>query len=217
MTESNKLNLLIVEDHALTLFGLKTVLSSKDFVNEIFEAQTGAKALSLFENNKIDIAIVDLGLPDINGISLSKKIKAISKNTKIIILTSHNNQEEVIESFKNGASAYCSKEIDTAILSDVIEHVRYGAMWLDPSVAEIITNCLSMKNTINEKNLESYNFTTREKEILKLLVNGFDNLEMSKKLSVSLHTVKAHICNILQKLDVKDRTQAAIKVLKLMK
>ncbi|MCQ2958494.1 MAG: response regulator transcription factor [Candidatus Gastranaerophilales bacterium] len=217
MAENNKLNLLIVEDHSLTLFGLKTVLSSKDFVNEIFEAQTGAKALSLFENNKIDIAIVDLGLPDINGISLSKKIKAISKNTKIIILTSHNNQEEVIESFKNGASAYCSKEIDTAILSDVIEHVRYGAIWIDPSISNIVLDCIADRNAVNEKALEAYNFTSREMEIIKLLVNGYDNLQMSKKLAVSLYTIKAHICNILQKLDAKDRTQAVVKVMKFMK
>lgn len=211
----NKINLLIVEDHALTLFGLRTILNTKEFINEIFEAQNATKALSLFEKKKIDIAIVDLGLPDINGIELTKKIKALSKKTKIIILTSHNREEEVIECFKNGANAFCSKEIDTKVLSEVIEHVQYGAMWIDPAISEVVTNHLLSKNTLNEKNLESYNFTTREKEILKLLVNGYDNAQMSEKLSVSLHTVKAHICSILQKLSVKDRTQAAIKAIKL--
>ena len=215
MDNNEKINLLIVEDHTLTVFGLKTVLNTKDFVNEIFEAQNGAKAISIIEKNIIDIAIVDLGLPDINGIELTKKIKNISKNTKIIILTSHNNQEEVISSLKNGANAYCSKEIDTKILCEVINHVRYGAIWLDPCVSKIIADNLSYKNTLKDKNLESFNFTTREKEILKLLINGYDNAQMSKILSVSLHTVKAHICNILQKLNVKDRTQAVIKAIKL--
>ncbi len=215
MPDNDRINLLIVEDHALTLFGLKTVLNTKDFINEIFEAQNAAKAISAVEKNKIDIAIIDLGLPDINGIELTEKIKSISYNTKIIILTSHNNREEVIESFKNGANAYCSKEIDTKILSEVIEHVKYGAMWIDPAVSSIVLDGLTSKNTLKEESMESYNFTVREKEILKLLINGYDNAQMSKVLSVSLHTVKAHICNILQKLHVKDRTQAAIKAIKL--
>jgi len=217
MTDNTKINLLIVEDHALTLFGLKTVLNSKEGIKEIFEAQNALKALNIIKKTQIDIAIVDLGLPDMNGMELSKKIKELSPSTKIIILTSHNNKEEVIECLKNGARAYCSKEIDTAILSEVIEHVKYGAVWIDPAVATIVENCLCAENTINETNIEKYNLTVREKEILKLLVNGLDNAEMSKKLSVSLHTVKAHICNILQKMNVKDRTQAAVKAIKIIK
>ena len=196
---------------------MKTILNTKEFISEVFEAQNAIKALSIIEKNKIDIAIVDLGLPNINGLELTKRIKNISPKTKIIILTSHNNQEEVVESYKNGASAFCSKEIDTNILSEVIEHINYGALWVDPAVSEIILDCIHNENTLNEKNMDIYNFTTREKDILKLLVNGYDNAEMSKKLSVSLHTVKAHICNILQKLDVKDRTQAAIKAINLFK
>jgi len=215
MSNSNKINLLIVEDHALTLFGLKTVLSTKSFINEIFESQNATKAITVVEKNKIDIAIIDLGLPDFNGLELTKKLKKISPKTKIIILTSHNNKEEVIECFQLGASAFCSKEIDTNILSEVVEHVNYGAIWVDPSIFEIIIDCISNKNSLNEKNMEKYNFTSREKEILNLLVNGYDNAEMSKKLAVSLYTVKAHICNILQKLNVKDRTQAAIKAIRL--
>ena len=105
--------------------------------------------------------------------------------------------------------------IDTKILSEVIEHVNLGAIWIDPVVASIIREELACRNTLKEKSMEEYNFTAREKEILKLLVNGYDNAQMSEILAVSLHTVKAHICNILQKLDVKDRTQAAIKAIKL--
>jgi len=217
MTLINKIDLLIVEDHALTMFGLKTVLNTKSFINKIFEAQNAMKAISIIEKQSIDIAIVDLGLPDINGIELTQKIKNISPKTKIIILTSHNNQEEVVECLKNGVNAYCSKEIDTAILSEVIEHVKYGAIWIDPCVANIVADCINEKNQLNEKNIESYNFTFREKEILQLLINGYDNAQMSQKLSVSIHTVKAHICNILQKLNVKDRTQAVIKAIKFMR
>lgn len=217
MHEDKKINLLIVEDHALTLFGLKTILKTKEFINEIFEAQNASKALSILEKTPIDIAIVDLGLPNINGLELTKKIKENYPKTKVIILTSHNNQEEVIESFKNGARAFCSKEIDTNILSEVVEHVNYGSLWIDPAVSDIILDCINNKNTLNEKSMEIYNFTSREKEILKLLVNGYDNAEMSKKLAVSLHTVKAHICNILQKLNVKDRTQAALKAIDIFK
>ena len=108
MQEDKKINLLIVEDHALTLFGLKTVLATKDFVREILEAQNATKALAILEKKNVDIAIVDLGLPDINGIELTLKIKSISPKTKIIILTSHEKQEEVVACFRNGANAYCS-------------------------------------------------------------------------------------------------------------
>ena len=138
MQNDDKINLLIVEDHALTLFGLKTVLSTKNFVNEILEAQNAKKALAIIEKKDIDIAIVDLGLPDINGIELTQKIKCFSSKTKVIILTSHQNKEEVIACFKNGASAYCSKEIDTKILSEVISHVNIGAIWIDPAVSSVI-------------------------------------------------------------------------------
>jgi len=217
MQNSEKINLLLVEDHALTLFGLKTVLNSQDFVQNTFEAQNAAKALSIIEKNKIDIAVVDLGLPDLNGIELCKKIREISKDIKIIILTSHNNRDEVIESLKHGARAYCSKETDTNILCDVIRHVNYGAMWIDPCVADVISFSLTCQQELAEKDIEGYHFTSREKEILTLLINGYENMEMAQTLSVSLHTVKAHICNILQKLDVKDRTQAVIKAMKMMK
>ena len=156
MQEDKKINLLIVEDHALTLFGLKTVLATKDFVREILEAQNATKALAILEKKNVDIAIVDLGLPDINGIELTLKIKSISPKTKIIILTSHEKQEEVVACFRNGANAYCSKEIDTKILSEVIEHVNLGAIWIDPVVASIIREELACRNTLKEKSATTW-------------------------------------------------------------
>ena len=210
-----KKNILIVEDHELTRFGLKTTFEDVDFVDVIYEAASAEDALEIFKNNPVDVVIMDLGLPNMNGIDATQAIHSLNKDTKIIILTSHNKREEVITCFRNGANAYCSKEIDTKILSEVIEHINYGACWIDPSVAQLVIEELTCKNVLQETNMEKYNFTAREKEILKLLVNGYDNAQMAEILAVSLHTVKAHICNILQKLEVKDRTQAAIKAIKL--
>jgi two-component system NarL family response regulator len=107
-----KINILIVEDHELTRFGLKTTFENVDFVNTLYEADSAETALEIFNNNPIDVVIMDLGLPNMNGIDATKKIRQTNKDVKIIILTSHNDEKEVINSLKAGANAYCSKEIN---------------------------------------------------------------------------------------------------------
>ena len=107
-----KKNILIVEDHELTRFGLKTTFEDVDFIGVIYEAASAEDALEIFKNNQIDIVIMDLGLPNMNGIDAAKAIHDMNKDTKIIILTSHNDEKEVLNSLKAGANAYCSKEIN---------------------------------------------------------------------------------------------------------
>ncbi|MDD3593793.1 MAG: response regulator transcription factor [Candidatus Gastranaerophilales bacterium] len=212
--EKNSVNVLIVEDHSLTLFGLKTVFKEQDFIGEIFEAQNAADAIEYCHNKKIDIAIIDLGLPDMDGITLTKQIKQLSNQTKIVILTSHKTKEDVTDALKSGASAYCNKEIDIMNLLKVIEQVNLGALWIDPAVSKIVIDTLCTGRHNDFENINKYCLTEREKSVLKLMCEGLTNLEMSNKLSVSIHTIKAHICSILQKLSVEDRTRAVIKALK---
>ncbi len=109
-------NILIVEDHELTRFGLRTTFDGVDFIGTIYEAEYAQKAIDIINNNKIDLIIMDLGLPNIDGIEITKKIRLKNKEVKIVILTSHNDEKEVLNSLKAGANAYCSKEL---ILSDL--------------------------------------------------------------------------------------------------
>lgn len=207
-------NILIVEDHELTRFGLRTTFSEAEFVNEIFEAEYAQKAIDIVLNNKIDLIIMDLGLPNMNGIEATKKICSKNKDIKVVILTSHNDEKEVLESLKAGANAYCSKEINPARLIEVARSVLDGASWFDPSIAHVVINAATNSNITNDLSKNDYNLTSREAQILKLITEGYSNNEIAKELVVSVNTTKAHVASILQKLGVEDRLQAALKALK---
>lgn len=209
-----KHNVLIVEDHELTRFGLKTTFDGVDFVGTVFEAEYAQKAIDIFNNNKIDLIIMDLGLPNINGIEATKKIRAKNKDVKIVILTSHNDEKEVLESLKAGANAYCSKEINPTRLAEVVHSVLDGASWFDPTIAHVVLKAATNSNIDDNISKEDYNLTSREAQILKLITNGYSNNEIAKELFVSINTTKAHVASILQKLEVEDRLQAALKALK---
>ncbi len=210
-----KYNILIVEDHELTRFGLKTTFENVDFVENIYEADSAETAIQIFNNNKIDIVVMDLGLPNMNGIEATKQIRSSNKDVKIIILTSHNDEKEVLNSLKAGANAYCSKEINPQRLVEVVNSVADGAAWFDPSIAHIVlkasANSPSFETNDNRKD---YDLTTREAQILKLMTEGYSNMEIAQILVISINTTKAHVANILQKLEVDDRLQAALKALK---
>lgn len=209
-----KNNILIVEDHELTRFGLKTTFDGVGFVDTVFEADNAEKAIDIFNNNKIDLIIMDLGLPNLNGIDATKKIRAKNKDVKIIILTSHNDEKEVLESLKAGANAYCSKEINPSRLTEVVNSVLDGASWFDPSIAHVVLKAATNTNISESTSKSDYGLTSRETQILKLITQGYSNNEIAKELFVSINTTKAHVASILQKLEVDDRLQAALKALK---
>lgn len=208
-------NILIVEDHELTRFGLKTSFQGLMFINKIYEADSAEVAMDILKKNKIDLVIMDLGLPNMNGIEATAKIKELQKDIKIVILTSHNEKQEVISSLKAGANAFCSKEINHKRLVNVVESVFDGAAWFDPAIADIVLSAVT--NTQSNEDIKSktnYNLTIREAQILKLITEGYSNIEIAEELFVSINTTKAHVASILQKLEVEDRLQAAVKALK---
>ena len=213
------LKILIVEDHALTRFALKTAFEGDKKNSVIFEADTAKKGFDILEKENIDVIIMDLGLPDTNGVEATKNIKNKFPSKKVIILSSHEKEEDVIKSIKAGANAYCTKDISPEKLIDIVNSVTQGAAWFDPKVAQYVLNAASQKNS-NEKIIkndikhEEIDLTTREKQVLSLITEGYTNNEIAKKLDVSINTTKVHVCSILQKLSVQDRTQAAIKAIK---
>ena len=207
-------NVLIVEDHALIRFGLKTAFESKDFVNIIYEAPSAETAVNIVQNNKIDAVIMDLGLPVMNGIEATKTIKSINKDIKVVVLTSHNTEKEVLDSIKAGANAYCSKDINPDKLADIVLSVINGAAWFDPKVADVVLNSVSNSGSNNLLSGENFNLTDREQEVLEYICEGLNNGEISKILDVSVNTVKVHVSSIIQKLGVEDRTQVVVKALR---
>ncbi len=210
-----KSKILIVEDHELTRFGLKTAFEACDFVEYIKEAESAEKCLEILKNNEIDLIIMDLGLPGMNGIEATKLVKESNKDIKVVILTSHNDEQEVLNSLKAGANAYCSKEINPIRLTQVVQSVLDGAAWFDPSISHIVLNAATkIQEKENIKSEKDYGLTSREAQILKLITEGYSNNEIANELYVSINTTKAHVASILQKLEVDDRLQAALKALK---
>ena len=210
-----KSNILIVEDHELTRFGLKTAFEACDFVESIDEAVSAEECFEIINDKNIDLIIMDLGLPGIDGIEATYKVKQAIPDVKVVILTSHNDTQEVLASLKAGANAYCSKEINPKRLTQVVSSVLDGASWFDPSIAHVVLEAASKSQTVEfSKSNKDYGLTSREAQILKLITEGYSNNEIANQLFVSINTTKAHVASILQKLEVDDRLQAALKALK---
>jgi len=210
-----KNNILIVEDHELTRFGLKTAFENCEYAGEIFEAESAETAIDIVRGNNIQLVIMDLGLPGMDGIEATSAVKQFNNDIKVVILTSHNDVQEVLSSLKAGANAYCSKEINPKRLVEVVQSVLDGASWFDPSIAHIVLDAAAKSQQAElSKPQKDYGLTSRESQILKLITEGYSNNEIANQLYVSINTTKAHVASILQKLEVDDRLQAALKALK---
>jgi DNA-binding NarL/FixJ family response regulator len=213
------IKLMLVEDHKLMRVGLKSLFEAKDGMEVTSEAQSGKDAVEKFRTTHPDVTLMDIGLPDIDGIEATKQILELNTNAKVIILTSHLSEKEVIDSLKSGACAYVMKDINTDILKMIIKTIKDGAMWIDPLAVPILRD--KNDGLIPQRKMSRAMFrhqhadlTQREYEVLKLIVDGKSNNEIAQELTISSHTAKAHVCNIIQKLLVDDRTQAAVKALK---
>lgn len=213
------IRILLVEDHKLMRVGLKSLFEEHQELEVISEAQSGKEAIENFKITHPDVVLMDIGLPDMSGIEAAKKILEINNNAKIIMLTSHLSEQEVMDSLHAGACAYVMKDINIEILKMIIRTIKDGAMWLDPQAVPILRekNCgvippRQMSRAMFKE--QHANLTQREYEVLKLVVDGKSNNEIAQELTISEHTAKAHVCNIIQKLVVDDRTQAAVKALK---
>lgn len=216
---NKKIRLVIIEDHKLLRVGLKSLFEKYGDITVIAEAETGKEGVEKVKAHNPDVVIIDVGLDDISGIEAARRINAENPNAKIIMLTSHTKESDVLESMKIGASAYVLKDVKDDTLIMIVRTVNDGAMWLDPKVVSIIRNNsggVIPQKTTNRANFKAQhaNLTEREYEVLKLVVDGKSNSQIAELLSISEHTSKAHVCNIIQKLVVDDRTQAAVKAIK---
>lgn len=234
---SEKISVCLVEDYFLVRMSYKHILSKEeDFV--VYDYKDAEECLSDMEtrsegNNKpFDIVLMDLGLPGINGIEATKRIKEKYKDVKVIIFTTHEDKEEVLACISEGADGYILKDIDNSMLPKVIRMVNMGSMWFHPNISYIekdimmnsipkpfstdFNNLYGNDNVLSISNGEHIRslLTRREYEALKLLVEGKSNNEIADIMTVSVNTAKAHVGNIFEKLSVSDRVQAAVKAVR---
>jgi len=217
--KTDTISVVIVEDFKLTRVGLRCALNANEDIEVIGECENATDGLAMIAKQSPDVVLMDLGLPDINGIEATIKVKELNPNIKVVALTSHDREEEVIAALSSGATAYCLKDIDPHKLADVVRDVATGVCWLDPEIAQLALNAFPKTDNIgllpNKGQDENrVPLTEREFEVLKHLVAGKSNTEIAKELIVSVHTAKAHVCSILQKMCVNDRVQAAVKAVK---
>jgi two-component system, NarL family, response regulator LiaR len=225
----------IVEDHELTRMGLEAALQRCDGLEVVGDAANGYQGLNLLKNTKPDLAIVDIGLPDIDGIELIRLFRDNQGEnpspTKILMLTMHKSEDSVMAAFAAGADAYCMKDINMDKLEEAIRSTHEGNPWIDPTIASIVlqqlrknssSSVVDREKTIQIKGLEgdyadivgSAGLTDREIQILQLIVRGCSNGEIAAQLFVTVGTVKTHVRHILNKLCVDDRTHAAVLALR---
>lgn len=216
---NSTVRIMLVDDHKLFRCGIKSLFESKDGVCVVAEAENGKDGISKIIAQNPDVVLLDLELGDINGLDLIEKVMAQKPNVKFIILTSHINEHVVNKAMKMGIYGYILKDINSEFLDTIVKSVSSGAMWIDKKVVQILRelNPNVVPNTqISRSNFKSThaNLTAREYEVLKLVVDGKSNLQIANELNISEHTSKAHVCNIIQKLVVDDRTQAAVKAIR---
>ncbi|NCQ87197.1 MAG: response regulator transcription factor [Microcystis aeruginosa W13-18] len=231
----DNVRVIVIEDHDLTRMCLVVALQHRENIQVVGEATSGLQGLKLLEETKPDVAIIDIGLPMIDGIELVRRFKQNRGEdplaTKILMLTMHKTQELVLAAFTAGADSYCMKDISTDKLIEAIHSTHEGNPWIDPAIANIIlqqvrqnvpvgaaaeTKTVIIRGLDPEYHqlLENAPLTARELEILDLIVAGCSNAEIAERLYITIGTVKTHVRNVLNKLSVDDRTQAAVLALR---
>lgn len=213
MNEDN-IKILIVDDSKLTRVGLRTTFKTMNGMDVIGEAENGQQGVDMAVKDKPDIILMDIGMPILDGIQATKKLKSYQSSSKVIMLTSHESERDVFDAFSAGANSYCMKDIEPEMLATVIRSTYDGASWLDPRIAKIVLQNFGKPQENNPVKQEEATLTEREIGVLGLIARGCSNSQISKELCISMNTVKTHIRNIFHKLEVEDRTQAAMKAVK---
>jgi NarL family two-component system response regulator LiaR len=212
-----KIRVLIVDDHAVVRQGLKTFLELQDDIEVVGEGSDGAQAVDLAEKLQPDVILLDLVMPQMDGIEATRRILTYSHNSHILILTSFGEDDKVFPAIRAGAQGYLLKDIDPNELVQAVRDASQGKALLHPDIAQKLMSAVvaspTPKVTLGPVNVLG-NLTEREEEVLRLIARGLNNREIADKMVISEKTVKTHVSNILGKLGLEDRTQAAIWALK---
>jgi DNA-binding NarL/FixJ family response regulator len=205
------ITVVLVEDHALTRTGLRTALESGGDVRVVAEAGDGIGAEAVILHERPAVAIIDIGLPGRDGVALTRAIKAAAPQTRVVILTMHELDDEVLAALSAGADAYCVKSSDTSTVIDAVRIVAGGGAYFDSRIAHVVLRRLGAPSP--QPTADSP-LTPRELDVLRLIADGIGNVEIAERLHIGLGTVKGHIRDILEKLSAADRTQAAVNAMR---
>ena len=216
------IRVLLCEDHELVRMGLSIMIDKAEDITLIGEAENGLLGVELAKQLSPDIILMDIGLPNIDGIEATRRIKEFNPQIKVLIFTSRDDSDDVFSAFKSGADGYIMKGASTENIHTAIRSVNEGVAWIDPQIARLVLSSLQapnqnstpISNGINYKaGKDQYGLTEREMEVLALIVNGLTNPQIAEELTITRATAKAHVHSVLQKLSASTRTQATRKAM----
>ena len=215
------INVLLIEDHELYRMGLSMLLGKEDDINLIAEASDGIEGVKKARELAPQVILMDIGLPNMDGIEATQRIKDFLPETKILIFTSRDSEHDIFESFRAGADGYIMKGASPEQTISAIKAVYEGVGWIDPAIAKVVFSSIGKpqnnkmaEDVICKKDKNSYGLTERELDVLSLMVDGLTNPQIADKLVITRATAKAHVHSILQKLCASSRTQATVMAMK---
>ncbi len=201
----DKIRVMLIDDHAMVRRGLRAFLTTYDEIDVVGEAERGAQGVALAAHLVPDVVLMDLLMPDMDGIETTRQLKAISPSTQVIVLTSYSEDERIFPAIKAGALSYLLKDVGPDELVRAIKSARRGEAILHPTVAARL-----MQELTGGRSSPLDELTERERDVLTLIARGMSNAEIANQLVIGERTVKTHVSNILGKLHLQDRTQAAL-------
>jgi DNA-binding NarL/FixJ family response regulator len=204
------IRLMLVDDHAVLRDGLKNILGMEPDIEVVGEAVNGGEALGKTEEFMPDVILMDINIPERNGIEVTGLIKGIYPSIKILILTMYNHKEYFLSAIREGADGYLLKDAPSDHVVDAIRSVAKGQSVIHPSMTKMLLNFSSPKKESMAVEKKESSLTEREKDVLLCLVKGMNNKEIAQNLFISDKTVKIHVSNIFKKLEVKSRSQVVI-------
>ncbi|MDF6041640.1 response regulator transcription factor [Streptomyces sp. JH14] len=200
------IRVLLVDDHQVVRRGLRTFLEIQDDIEVVGEAADGAEGVARAEEMRPDVVLMDIKMPGTDGIEALRRLRELDNPAKVLIVTSFTEQRTVVPALRAGASGYVYKDVDPDALAGAIRSVHAGHVLLQPEVA----GALLAQEDAGGGTGRGNTLTDREREVLGLIADGRSNREIARALVLSEKTVKTHVSNILMKLDLADRTQAAL-------
>jgi DNA-binding NarL/FixJ family response regulator len=202
---ADAIKVLLVDDHQVVRRGLRTFLEVQDDIEVVGEAADGAEGVARAEELKPDVVLMDVKMPGMDGVDALRKLRELNNPARVLIVTSFTEQRTVVPALRAGAAGYVYKDVDPDALAGAIRSVHAGHVLLQPEVAGAL-----LSQEANSGQGRGGSLTEREREVLGLIADGRSNREIARALVLSEKTVKTHVSNILMKLDLADRTQAAL-------
>ncbi|WP_411146133.1 response regulator [Streptomyces sp. x-80] len=206
MAETGAIRVLLVDDHQVVRRGLRTFLEIQDDIEVVGEASDGAEGIAATEQLRPDVVLMDVKMPGTDGIEALRKLRELANPARVLVVTSFTEQRTVVPALRAGAAGYVYKDVDPEALAGAIRSVHAGHVLLQAEVADALLS----RDEGGSGQGRGTSLTEREREVLALIADGRSNREIARALVLSEKTVKTHVSNILMKLDLADRTQAAL-------